>query len=222
MDDRLIIETSTVERLVAAQFPAWSGLPVTPVENGGWCNRTFRLGPSMSVRLPSAARYVAQVEKEYRRLPKLAAGLPLPIPKPLALGAPGEDYPWPWAVYRWIEGKRSGLRTISDLTTFAGDLADVLKALWAIDTTDGPPAGPHSFHRGGDLEVYDEETRRAIETLGDRVDASLMTGIWERARGWGLWKSLIVVAGLPGTNPLAIPEHHRWMERIVADHLSGE
>ncbi|MGG2476391.1 phosphotransferase, partial [Rhizobium sp. BR5] len=43
-----------------------------PVELSGWDNRSFRLGDDMLIRLPSAARYVAQVEKEHRWLPVLA------------------------------------------------------------------------------------------------------------------------------------------------------
>lgn len=38
------------------------------------------------VRLPSAPGYVPQVDKEHRRLPVLAAGLPLPIPVPAQRG----------------------------------------------------------------------------------------------------------------------------------------
>ena len=60
-----------------------------PVEFAGWDNRTFHLGADMSVRLPSAQGYVAQVEKEHRWLPRLAPLLPLPIPVPLAIGVPG-------------------------------------------------------------------------------------------------------------------------------------
>ena len=58
------ITVNLVRRLIAEQFPEWSDLPVERVEPGGWDNRTFRLGNSMSVRLPSAAAYVPQVDKE--------------------------------------------------------------------------------------------------------------------------------------------------------------
>ncbi|WP_117190621.1 aminoglycoside phosphotransferase family protein [Rhizobium terrae] len=175
------IDTVLVQRLVAAQFPQWADLAVRPVDQGGWDNRTFHLGDEMSVRLPSAERYVAQVEKEHRWLPVLAPRLPLPIPVPLGLGRPGEGYPWPWSVYKWIGGERSGPGTISDLATFAEDLADFLLALWAIDASAGPPAGAHNFHRGGSLHVYDEETRRSVEALAGEVDVPLITEIWERA-----------------------------------------
>ena len=74
------IDATLVKQLIRTQFPQWAELPVASIENGGWDNRTFRLGDSMSVRLPSALRYVAQVEKEHRWLPVLRPYLPLPIP----------------------------------------------------------------------------------------------------------------------------------------------
>src|SRR5262245_33211286 len=77
------IDAELVRQLVRSQFPQWAELPIAPVENGGWDNRTFHLGDSMSVRLPSASHYVAQVEKEHRWLPVLRPQLPLPIPVPL-------------------------------------------------------------------------------------------------------------------------------------------
>jgi aminoglycoside phosphotransferase (APT) family kinase protein len=182
------IDTALVKNLIAAQFPDWADLSVRPVAASGWDNRTFHLGESMSVRLPSAERYVAQVEKEHRFLPTLGNQLPLPIPVPLGLGKPGEGYPWPWSVYRWIEGERSGPRTIADLTLFAQDLADFLLALWKIDASDGPPAGQHNFYRGGPLAVYDDETRRSIKILSDEIDVPLITEIWERALA-STWES---------------------------------
>ena len=175
------IDTELVTRLIAAQFPEWAGLPVRPVDVSGWDNRTFRLGDDMSVRLPSAAGYVAAVEKEQRWLPQLAPHLPLPIPVPIGNGVPGQGYPWPWSVNRWLVGETATLDRIDDLTRFAEDLAAFLIALQAVDPTGGPPAGAHSFYRGASLTVYDEETRRAIATLGDRIDAVGATAVWDDA-----------------------------------------
>lgn len=55
-------------------------------------------------RLPSADAYVAQVEKEHRWLPALARHLPLRIPEPVAIGSPDDGFPYPWSIYRWIDG----------------------------------------------------------------------------------------------------------------------
>jgi aminoglycoside phosphotransferase (APT) family kinase protein len=179
--DRPHLEISLVRRLVATQFPEWAGLPVKPVESGGWDNRTFHLGEDMSVRLPSAARYALQVEKEQRWLPVLARQLPLAIPVPLAMGRPTESYPWPWSVYRWIEGETATIERIADFRQFAVALAEFLVALQGIDVGGGPAPGPHNFFRGGPPAYYDDETRQAIATLDGRIDGDAATEVWECA-----------------------------------------
>ncbi|MFK3983170.1 aminoglycoside phosphotransferase family protein [Micromonospora sp. NPDC050397] len=180
------IDVELVRRLVRTQFPRWADLPVRPVEFGGWDNRTFHLGDRMTVRLPSGEGYAPQVAKEHRWLPELAPYLPLPVPAPLAMGVPGEGYPLNWSVYGWIEGEQAERHRIRDLTGFATTLAGFLSALQRIDATDGPAAGQHSAFRGGPLETYDAETRRAIEVLGDRIPGETALEVWETAlrTGW--------------------------------------
>lgn len=180
-ENEVSIDAPLVRRLVDAQFPRWSGLPVEPVEVGGWDNRTFHLGEHLTVRLPSAESYVAQVEKEHRWLPVLAPRLPLPIPVPLAKGVPAEGYPFPWSVYRWIEGETATVGRIGDPVEFATMLAEFLVALQRIDPTGGPTPGPHNFFRGGSLEVYDAETRRALAVLDGRIDTRAAREVWESA-----------------------------------------
>jgi aminoglycoside phosphotransferase (APT) family kinase protein len=175
------IDVALVSQLIRSQFPQWNHLPVKPVAVSGWDNRTFHLGPDMSVRLPSAEGYVAQVEKEHRFLPRLAPLLPLPIPVPLAKGIPGNGYLWPWSVYRWLEGENATLERIADLPEFAISLAEFLLALQRINSVDGPPAGEHNFFRGGSLMTYDAETRATIETLRGEIDAHAATRVWNAA-----------------------------------------
>jgi aminoglycoside phosphotransferase (APT) family kinase protein len=179
--DKLHIDVSLVRELVSTQFPQWADLPIKPVEFDGWDNRTFHLGEHMTVRLPSAAAYAQQVEKEHRWLPRLAPLLPLPIPVPLAMGRPAEGYPWHWSIYRWIEGENAAIERIADLSQFATRLAQFLTALQRIDAAGGPPPGRHNFFRGGPLTIYDGETRQAIATLDDRIDADAVTDVWEAA-----------------------------------------
>jgi len=198
--DKFPIDASLVRRLVAAQFPQWAHLPIRPVEFGGWDNRTFQLGEQMTVRLPSAAAYARQVEKEQRWLPKLAPHLPLPIPVPLAMGQPGDGYPWHWSVYRWLDGEVATIEGIADLRQFALDLADFLVALYRVDATGGPAPGRHNFYRGGPLTVYDGETRQAIAALEGTIDTDAATAVWEDAlaatwRGSPVWVHGDVAAG---------------------------
>ncbi|MDQ3629626.1 MAG: aminoglycoside phosphotransferase family protein [Actinomycetota bacterium] len=175
------IDVALVGRLVAVQFPQWAGRPVVAAIPQGWDNRTFRLGADLAVRLPSAERYRAQVDKEHRWLPVLAAQLALPIPMLQARGVPGENYPFPWSVYRWLEGETAATARLEDPGSVARSLAGFLVALQRCDPVGGPPPGPHCFWRGGPLSTYDVETRRTIRELGDLVDGSAATAVWDAA-----------------------------------------
>jgi len=168
-------------RLVAEQFPDWADLPVTPVELNGWDNTTFRLGRAMSIRLPSHDRYVPQIEKEHQWLPVLAPHLPLPIPEPLARGEPSPAFARPWSIYRWLDGHTATMNRVSDLERFAVDLGEFLSALYRIDPAGGPPAGEHSFHRGGPVGTWNQQTRAAIEALARQIDSTEATNVWEAA-----------------------------------------
>jgi aminoglycoside phosphotransferase (APT) family kinase protein len=179
--DRTEITPELVSRLVAEQFPQWAGLSVSRVELDGWDNTTLRLGTTMSVRLPSADAYVAQIDKEHRWLPVLARELPLSIPEPLVKGVPALGFPRPWSIYRWIDGEPASDETVPDLTRFAAELVDFLAALYRCDTTDGPGAGAHSHSRGGSVAVWDFQVRDAFERLRGELDVAGAEEVWEAA-----------------------------------------
>lgn len=174
------IDAGLVRRLVDAQFPQWSGLPIRTVQHDGWDNRTFRLGDELSVRLPSAAGYREQVAKEQRWLPRLAPLLPLPIPEPVAEGAPTAEYPLPWSVYRWLPGRPVVLLgDVSQDAVLASAIGRFLVALRSIPAEDGPGLGTHNFFRGAPPEVYGEEALAAFALLGS--DADRARGLWHEA-----------------------------------------
>jgi aminoglycoside phosphotransferase (APT) family kinase protein len=292
-DGRAGIDAELVRRLVAAQFPQWRDLPVTPVAVDGWDNRTYRLGDEMTVRLPTHESYTPAVEKEDRWLPVLAPALPVPVPVPLATGVPGEGYPFRWSVRRWLDGDTADPARIDDLAAFAVDVAEFVLALQRVDPTGGPRAGAHSFYRGAPPAHYDDETRRALVALDGRVDTELAAevwdaalradrrgapvwfhgdiahgnllvrdgrlvavidfgtsgvgdpacdlviawtmfsgesrdafrrtvgqdgGTWARARGWALWKSLIVLADVIDRDEDLAASNRRIIDEVLADH----
>jgi aminoglycoside phosphotransferase (APT) family kinase protein len=292
-DGRAGIDAQLVRRLVLTQFPRWKDLPVTPVEVDGWDNRTYRLGDEMSVRLPTAQAYEPAVDKEHRWLPILAPDLPVEIPVPVAKGAPGEGYPYSWAVRRWLDGETAWPDRIGDLPRFAVSVAEFIRALQRIDAAHGPHAGAHSFYRGAPPAHYDHETRRALSVLEGRIDtvsasevwdAALAAtwdgepvwfhgdiapgnlllregdlaavidfgtsgvgdpacdlvvawtvfsaesreafraavdqdaGTWARARGWALWKALIVLADVVDVDAEAAAVQRRVVEEVITDH----
>ena len=180
-DGRAGIDAALVRRLIAAQFPAWSGLPVAPVEAEGWDNRTYRLGDDMTVRLPTAPGYVPAVAKEHIWLPRLAPNLPVAVPPILALGEPGEGYPFPWSVRGWLDGETAIKAHIDDMPGFAVAVAGFIRALQRCDATGGPLAGEHSWYRGASPAHYDEETRRCLAAVTGQVDTDRAAAVWDAA-----------------------------------------
>jgi aminoglycoside phosphotransferase (APT) family kinase protein len=185
--DEVETDVRLVGRLIAAQFPAWAALEIDAVPDGGTDNALYRLGDDMVVRLPRHAPTTERLRKEVHWLTRLAPSLPLAVPIPLAAGMPGEGYPFAWAIYRWLEGEAATADRIGDPRRAADDLAQFLRALQALDASDGPPPWAHNAGRGVPLVQRDAETRAAIVALGDRVDARAVTTAWEaalRASDW--------------------------------------
>lgn len=288
----ITIDHHLVRKLVAAQFPQWANLAIWPVAQSGWDNRTFHLGDKMTVRLPSSPAYAGQVEKEQIWLPRLAHGLPFAIPEPLGWGEPGDIFPLPWSVYRWIEGEPASAARVGDMQAFAVQLADFLRSLAQAETQGAPLAGDHNFHRGGPPAYYGDQVDEAIRRLGDDIDRTVVSAIWleavdarwagrpvwfhgdfaagnlllrdgrlhavidfgmsgagdpacdlsvaytlldvdgrrafrsalqaddamwARGRGWALWKALIVLAGMAGTNPADKEKSRQTISAIIND-----
>jgi aminoglycoside phosphotransferase (APT) family kinase protein len=175
------ITAAVVAGLIARQFPQWADLSVVPVALDGWDNTTFRLGDELSVRLPSADFYVAQIDKEQHWLPILARHLPLQIPEPVGIGQPDGGFPRPWSIYRWIDGDPARADRIDAATGFASDLGGFLAALYAIDASAGPAPGEHNGFRGGPVDIFDAQTRGAIQLLADEIDCNAATEVWNAA-----------------------------------------
>jgi aminoglycoside phosphotransferase (APT) family kinase protein len=174
--DEFMTDTALVGRLIAAQFPQWAGLPIAPVPSAGTDNALYRLGDDLAVRLPRIAGATGQIAKEQRWLPHLAPHLPLAIPAPLAVGAPGAGYPWPWAVYRWLDGENATFDRLADPGAAALALAEFIAALRQIDPTDGPASS-----RGGPLAPRDGAVRAALAASGGLFDTAAALVAWEAA-----------------------------------------
>lgn len=174
--DEIEITDALVSRLLAAQFPEWAKLPLTPIPSAGTDNALFRLGDDKAVRLPRIEWATGQAHKDFRWLPWLAPFLPLTIPAPLALGAPGEGYPWEWSIYRWLDGDEAALERLSNPAQAATDLARFILALQQVDPAGGPPA-----RRGVPLIQRDRPTHEAIAALRDMYDVKALTEAWEIA-----------------------------------------
>ncbi|WP_223166358.1 aminoglycoside phosphotransferase family protein [Nonomuraea sp. SYSU D8015] len=167
-------DESLVRRLLAAQFPQWAHLPVTRFPSPGTVNAVYRLGDDLCARLPLIESGVGDVEKEQRWLPLLAPLLPVAIPEVLGAGVPGEGYPWPWTVCRWLPGANP------EAGAEAGPLAADLAAFVAAFRRAGLPGGPRAY-RAGPLARVERATRHALGELDGVIDTAAAAAVWDAA-----------------------------------------
>ncbi|AMJ62848.1 aminoglycoside phosphotransferase family protein [Bosea sp. PAMC 26642] len=185
--DEVAIDAALAGRLVASQFPAWRDLALTRIASGGTDNAIFRLGEEFCVRMPRYPAAAALVGREKLWLSRLAPQLPLAIPTPLAMGSPGEGYPFSWSICRWIAGEDAMTGRLSDGGAAARTLAGFIAALRAIDASGGPPCGDANFERGVPLAQRDRRVREAIALLPEDIDACAVARAWEEALAAPLW-----------------------------------
>lgn len=186
------ITADLVTRLVREQHPQWGHLDVEPVPRQGWDNRTFRLGPELSVRLPSAPGYVPGVRREQASLALLDGRLPVALPRVVAHGEASATFDRPWSVRRWIEGATLTDADVADRTRVGRQLGEALRVLHGVPTDGGPWAGAASFHRGCHPSAYADEVQEYLEAPDAVVDPGLGREIWHEATtsAWphpGVW-----------------------------------
>jgi aminoglycoside phosphotransferase (APT) family kinase protein len=182
-EDEVETDAALVRRLLVSQFPQWADLPISELPLGGTDNALYRLGDDIVARLPRIHWAVEARRKEHEWLPKLARLLPYAIPAPLALGRPGEGYPWPWSVYRWLEGDDPSIRVEIDRDALLPDIVRFIKALRQIDIRGGPRS-----RSGLPLKTEDNSVRNSIDILGERIDRDAVLEMWERALSVPPWR----------------------------------
>jgi aminoglycoside phosphotransferase (APT) family kinase protein len=183
--DEADIDAELVRRLLRVQFPHWADLPLGRLASGGTVNAIYRLGDELTVRLPLTAGGARAIDWEARWLHRLAPALPVTIPVVVATGAPGEGYPWAWAVQRWIEGETPVEGHLASPEAVAAALAEFIAAMGKVSLPGAPAA-----YRGIPLVTVDRHTRAAIEDLrctGEPFDADAILAAWTRALAAAPW-----------------------------------
>lgn len=175
--------------LVADQHPTWTGLPLCVLSERGTDNINFRLGDDLAVRMPRIGYAGRQIRKELRWLPVLAPHLPNPLAEPVAAGRPARGYPWPWYVYRWLEGTTAPEFVLPQSDRLARSLGRWVRALHRIDARGGPPADAGNGHRGSRLSKRDAFVRWAIETRPAPADKEAMLEAWRDSLVTPAWKA---------------------------------
>ena len=185
-DDEFAVDEDLVRRLLRAQFPQWATLPLTLLEPSGTDHTIYRLGDDLVVRMPIREHIAEQGMKESTWVPFLAPQLPLELPMPLAMGQPGDGYPWTWSIVRWVDGEH-GTRDNLDLRQAAVDLARFIRALHACDPTGGPKPGRSTAFRGMPLSVWEGRLEEWIAKLDGYPGITEALAVWKEARAAPEW-----------------------------------
>ena len=182
-EDEVLVDDGTVRALLKDQFPIWADRRLLRIADSGTDNAIYRLGDDLGIRLPRIEWATAQIEKECRWLPSLAAGLPTPVPVPLAEGRPDHGYPFPWLVYPWLEGTSLDRATVDNWDVVAAGVAEFVLALEQVSPVGGPPP----TRRGTPMAQYDDAVQSGISRLDGVIDVSRAKHVWRSALDAGDW-----------------------------------
>lgn len=175
------IDAALVRRLLSEQFPHLKEKSITLVRSTGTVNAIYRLDRDCYVRLPRLGKWAESIQREWIWLPKISPHISLQVPQPLARGKPAHSYPYPWTIYRWIEGDLYQDDLIHDERQAADDLASFILELRSVDMQGAPPGGRRP------LAELDAATRRAIEAAEGMIDTEAVGVAWNRSLEAPAW-----------------------------------
>lgn len=182
-DDQLLLDADVAGGLLREQFPEWRDELVEPVLEGGTVNAIFRVGERLSARFrlrpgdPEAV--LLELRAEAAAMDELTASCPVPVPQVQALGSPGDGYPLPWSVLRWIPGETATPDGLAGSIAFAQDLVALVSALRAADTRGRPFTGQG---RGGTLSDHDAWVETCLDRSASLIDVEGARRLWGRLR----------------------------------------
>lgn len=205
------VDQNLVVRLVDAQHPDLAG-PLELVASG-WDNVLYRLGDDLCVRLPRRQVAVDLLVNEQLWLPVLARQITVRIPVPVRRGVPSPDYPWPWTISRWFEGRPATEIAPAERSRIAEEFARFMAELHVPAS----PDAPRSPVRGVPLAMRDADVRARLAS-GVIPHGDVLLGLWDELvatpplTGPATW-----VHGDPHpANLLLIPERESGEQRLSA------
>lgn len=180
---QLVVNLTAVRRLVASQFPEWSGMRVEPVPSPGTVNALFRIGDGLVARFPlqpdDPEELRSRIESEVAAASELLGKTRFATPEPVAIGEPGAGYPMPWSVQTWVPGVTAAEADVAGSAGLVEDLVEFILGVRDIDTQG------RTFHgggRGGDLRAHDEWMETCFVQSAGMLDVPRLRELWETMR----------------------------------------
>jgi len=122
----------------------------------------------------------------------------------VAKGRPASSYPFPWAIYRWIDGLPYADELVDDERQAARDLARFVIELRGVDPVVGAPRAGR-----GPLRERDAVTREAIESARGVIDSAPVIAAWERVLEAPVWAGTPVWIHADLLRPNVLVHHGR-------------
>jgi aminoglycoside phosphotransferase (APT) family kinase protein len=140
------VDEPLVRRLVS-QFEELDASSVRHL-SWGWDYSIWVIDERWAFRFPRREVVVRGMEVEIAVVPQLAASLPIDVPTAEYVGAPTEEFPWPFFGSRLLPGRELSEVPLSDLQRLelGLELADFLRTLHALEL---------------DVELPEDSNRRA-------------------------------------------------------------
>src|SRR3954447_8161582 len=181
--NQLTVSVPAVRALVRQQFPQWRKLEIQAIDFPGTVNMLFRIGNDMVARFPLQAATVPatrrRLESEAMAARELLGRTRFATPQPVAIGQPGPGYPLPWSIQTWLPGAVSTGAELTGSPGFAGDLAEFIRGVRAIDVRGRAFSGRG---RGGDLRSSDAWMQTCFERSAQLLDVPRLRELWSRFR----------------------------------------
>ena len=153
------VDARLVRSLLRDQHPDLAQRPLRRIGNG-WDNAVFQLGRDLTVRVPRRELGARLIGTEIRWLPGLSRSLPLAVPTPVRVGEPSDEYPWRWAICRYVPGRAPGARAFAGA---AGQrAADALAGFLSALHRPAPVSAPRSPYRGVPLASRSASVETAL------------------------------------------------------------
>lgn len=173
-DPEVEVDVERARALIGSQFPDLRDVSVREIA-AGWDNVVHLVDGRWAFRFPRRAIAIPGVQREIAVLPRLAAHLPLPIPDPRWVGAPTDDYPWPWFGAEYLPGVELAESGLLDdrRVTLGASLGAFLRELHSPALASRiAPSLPVDPMRRADMGFRIPHARR-------RLDQVIEAGLWE-------------------------------------------
>ena len=169
--DQIDINAAHVTELIADQFPQFRGEEIIELDTAGTVNAIFRIGTKHAARFPlrmmDSVECTRLLEAEAKASTEFSECCPFSSPKPVGIGRQSSDYPLPWLVQTWIEGKIATPFGQCNSSVFALDLGQLINTLRTVDmngrTFDGRGRGGSLPDHDGWMEVCFSKSEHLLE-----------------------------------------------------------